>query len=554
MRRKRFMCGIVAAMMVLTTACSSGTKTENPEQQAADTKAQTEEKDTSQTEGESQTGERQKVVWWSWQPSDKVMEELLPAFEKAHPEIELEYWRGELPDYQKKLQVAIASGEGPDIMGVQVGAMLNQYAKFLEPMEPAAEEIMGSDWENIFLEDALNECKSEDGVQVALPATVSGVQFIMYNKTLFDEAGIEGVPATYEEWKEDIETLRAAKPDVIPVVFGAKGTDVCVDMFNALSQQFGPGKIYEAEAGKIPWTDPVFVDTMKAWKQMFDDKIFQDGAIGLQMYPDASINYFFEAGKIPWTDPVFVDTMKAWKQMFDDKIFQDGAIGLQMYPDASINYFFDRKAAMFMTGTWQTGSLVGNGPKANGAVKDDEFGMFILPQIGPNESKAVASTDWAVGINKDSKNKEAAKVVIDFMLNGEGMQIVANQLGASSANKNIVPSNLEELTSQTEREAVQYGMKAVEQSGGKRLLSNKELVNALGVAMQDPSNLEELTSQTEREAVQYGMKAVEQSGGKRLLSNKELVNALGVAMQDVVTGKDIEKALQEVQDTYEKLK
>lgn len=460
MRRKRFMCGIVAAMMVLTTACSSGTKIENPEQQAADTKAQTEEKDTSQTEGEAQTGERQKVVWWSWQPSDKVMEELLPAFEKAHPEIELEYWRGELPDYQKKLQVAIASGEGPDIMGVQVGAMLNQYAKFLEPMEPAAEEIMGSDWENIFLEDALNECKSEDGVQVALPATVSGVQFIMYNKTLFDEAGIEGVPATYEEWKEDIETLRAAKPDVIPVVFGAKGTDVCVDMFNALSQQFGPGKIYEAEAGKIPWTDPVFVDTMKAWKQMFDDKIFQDGAIGLQMYPDASINYFF-----------------------------------------------DRKAAMFMTGTWQTGSLVGNGPKANGAVKDDEFGMFILPQIGPNESKAVASTDWAVGINKDSKNKEAAKVVIDFMLNGEGMQIVANQLGASSANKNIAPSNLEELT-----------------------------------------------SQTEREAVQYGMKAVEQSGGKRLLSNKELVNALGVAMQDVVTGKDIEKALQEVQDTYEKLK
>ena len=244
------------------------------------------------------------------------------------------------------------------------------------------------------------------------------------------------------------------------MVFGAKGTDVCVDMFNALSQQFGPGKIYEAEAGKIPWTDPVFVDTMKAWKQMFDDKIFQDGAIGLQMYPDASINYFF-----------------------------------------------DRKAAMFMTGTWQTGSLVGNGPKANGAVKDDEFGMFILPQIGPNESKAVASTDWAVGINKDSKNKEAAKVVIDFMLNGEGMQIVANQLGASSANKNIAPSNLEELT-----------------------------------------------SQTEREAVQYGMKAVEQSGGKRLLSNKELVNALGVAMQDVVTGKDIEKALQEVQDTYEKLK
>lgn len=456
MRKLRFMCGVLAATMVFTTACSSGNKTSGTGEtvQSAETVSQTEEGKKASDE------ERQKVVWWSWQPSDKVMDILLPAFEKAHPEIELEYWRGELPDYQKKLQVAIASGEGPDIMGIQVGAMLNQYAKFLEPMEPVAEELMGTEWEKNFLEDALNECKSEDGTQVALPATVSGVQFVMYNKTLFDEAGIEGVPTTYEEWKEDIAALKAANPEVIPVVFGAKGTDVCVDMFNALSQQFGPGKIYEAEAGLIPWTDPVFVDTMKAWKQMFDDKIFQDGAIGLQMYPDASINYFFS-----------------------------------------------RKAAMFMTGTWQTGSLTANGPKENGATKDDEFGMFMLPQIGPNKPQAVASTDWAVGINKDSENKEAAKVVIDFVLNGEGMQIVANQLGAASANKNITPNNLEELS-----------------------------------------------SEVEREAVQYGMKAVEQSGGKRLLSNKELVNALGVAMQDVVTGKDIEKALQEVQDTFEKIK
>lgn len=450
MKKSRFMCCALAAVMALTTACSSGNGA------AESAESLSEEQET----GAAADGEKQKVVWWSWQPSDKVMEILLPAFEKAHPEIELEYWRGELPDYQKKLQVAIASGEGPDILGIQVGAMLNQYEKFLEPMEPIAEELMGPDWESNFLEAPLNECKTEDGVQAALPVTVSGVQFIMYNKTLFDEAGIDGVPATYEEWKEDIETLRAASPDVMPVVFGAKGTDVCVDMFNALSQQFGPGKIYEAEAGLIPWTDPVFVDTMKAWKQMFDDKIFQDGAIGLQMYPDASINYFFA-----------------------------------------------RKAAMFMTGTWQTGSLLGNGPKANGATKDDEFGMFILPQIGPNEPKTVASTDWAIGINKDSQNKEAAKVVIDFMTSGEGMQIVADQLGASSANKNV-----------------------------------------------SPSNLDELTSEVERDGILYGMEMVEQSAGKRLLSNKALVNALGVAMQDVVTGKDIEKALQEVQDTFEQLK
>ncbi len=455
MRKIKLMSCILAAALAMS-ACSSGTASNT---QGGSGSGETEAGSTGEDGGEETPGEKQKVVWWSWQPSDKVMEILLPAFEEAHPEIELEYWRGELPDYQKKLQVAIASGEGPDIMGIQVGAMLNQYSKFLEPIEPVAEELMGADWESNFLEDALNECKAEDGTQVALPVSVSGVQFVMYNKTLFDEAGITGVPETYEEWKADIEILREKMPDVVPVVFGAKGTDVCADMFVALSQQYGPGKIYEAEAGNIPWTDQVFVDTMTAWKQMFDDKIYQDGAIGLQMYPDASIKYFFA-----------------------------------------------RKAAMFMTGTWQTGSLFGNGPKANGETKDDEFGMFILPQMGPYEPQAVASTDWAIGINKDSKNKEAAKVVIDFMTGGEGVQIVANQLGASSANKNIAPDNLDEVA-----------------------------------------------LPAEKDAVESGMKMIENSVGKRLLSNKELVNALGVAMQDVVTGKDINQALQEVQETFEGL-
>lgn len=405
-------------------------------------------------------GEKQKVVFWSWQPTDKQIAALEPAFEAAYPDIDLEYWRGELPDYQKKLQVAIASGEGPDLMGMQTGAMLNQYAKFLEPLGPVADEAFGAGWEEGYLENALNECKDGNGNYVAMPVNVSAQQFVMYNKTLFDEAGITKTPDTYDEWKETVEILRSKYPDIVPVVYGAKEADKCVDMFNALSQQFGPGKFYEAEQGLVPWTDPVFVDTMKAWKQMFDDKIFQDGAIGLQMYPDASIKYFF-----------------------------------------------DRKAAMFMTGSWQTGALQEGGPKFNGATNDDEFGMFILPQIGPNEPKAVVSTDIAVAINKDAKNREAAILLMDFMVHGEGNQIMADQLNGISANKSV-----------------------------------------------NPRTVDNFKAQSERDIVSYTTEKIQESAGKRFLNDKELVSALGVAMQDVVTGKDIDKALSEVQSAYEKLK
>ncbi len=453
MKKRWLALGGLLLMLSLTACGKAETKTETNEE----TKAETSQ---GQTGAAAAEGEKQKVVFWSWQPTDKQIAELEPAFEAAYPNIDLEYWRGELPDYQKKLQVAIASGEGPDLMGMQTGAMLNQYSKFLEPLGPIAENSFGAGWESKFLTDAINECKDVNGNYVALPVNVSGQQFVMYNKTLLDEAGITKTPATYEEWKEIVETLREKYPDIVPVVYGAKEADKCVDMFNALSQQFGPGKFYEAEEGKIPWTDQVFVDTMTAWKQMFEDKMFQDGAIGLQMYPDASIKYFF-----------------------------------------------DRKAVMFMTGSWQPGALQQGGPKYNGATNDDEFGMFILPQIGPYESKAVVSTDIAVAVNKDAKNKEAAILLMEFMTQGEGSRIMANQLNGTPANVNVTPENIDSLAAESEREIIPY---------------TTELIK--------------------------------NSAGKRFLNDKELVSALGVAMQDVVTGKDIEKALQEVQSAYEKLK
>lgn len=402
---------------------------------------------------------KEKVVFWSWQPTDKQMAKLKPAFEKKYPDIELEYWRGELPDYQKKLQVAMASGEGPDLIGVQTGAMLNQYSKLLEPLDSVAEKQFGKNWEDKFLESSLAECADKDGKYVALPVNASGQQFVMYNKTIFDEAGITAIPKTYEEWKQIVQTLKEKEPDLIPVVYGAKEPDKCVDMFNALSQQFGPGKFEEAEQGKVKWTSDVFVKTMEAWKQMFDDKMFQDGAIGLTMYPDASIKYFFV-----------------------------------------------RKATMFMTGTWQLGSITEGGPKFDGPTKDDEFGMFILPQIGPHEPQAVVSTDIAVALNKNAKHRDAAIKLLEFMTQGEGSQIMADELNGTVANANVKAESVDQFTSQTEKDIASY------------------------------------TSEY-----------VAKSEHKRLLNNNELVQALGVAMQDVVSGKDVKTALQEVQDTFEGL-
>ena len=88
------------------------------------------------------------ITFWTWVPTDIQYKAIETAFNKKYPDIKIEFWRGELPDFQKKLQVAMAAGEGPDVMGMQVGGMLNQYANFLMPVKPMADAKWGKGWEN----------------------------------------------------------------------------------------------------------------------------------------------------------------------------------------------------------------------------------------------------------------------------------------------------------------------------------------------------------------------------------------------------------------------
>ena len=253
---------------------------------------------------------------------------------------------------------------------------------------------------------------------------------------MFDEAGITQVPNTYDELKKAVALLKQKGVD-IPLAFGAKDGWHDADMFVYLSNQYGPGKIYDAEQGKLSWTDKVFVDTMKAWKQMIDDGVIQKGAVGLATYPDARDQYFYS-----------------------------------------------RKSAMFPTGTWHVAAAQEmKGTK----IEKDATGMFLFPQIGPNPAKAVASVDTAIAINKASKNKDAAWKLVDFMTNGDGQQIMTDFIQGSPAKKGIVPQTLDQFQFDSVKESIKGVNKEITTAVGKRLLDYPDLTDALGIAMQDVS-------------------------------------------------------------------
>lgn len=377
------------------------------------------------------------LSFWSWLPTTDQSEEMIAEFEKQNPDIKIDYTRTEQDDYFEKLQVAMASGTGPDLFGLTTGTMTEQYAPFAEDMSGLGDEYW-SDWKDTISETAVEQCTTEDGTVVGMPLLVAGMTDLLYNKTLMDECGIEKVPTTYEELKD--AAAKAKEKGYVCVAAGAADDWVNSDWFVQISNEFEEGAVYEAEKGERPWTDQCFVDTMTAWQNLFNDGIFEDGALGVATYPDARDQYFFA-----------------------------------------------RKSIFFLTGSWHLGPISPSNSEIQGTEignQGDTIGMCVFPSMSEDgKICGTSGVDIMLAVNKDCKEKEAAMKFVQFMADGDGQQYWVNYLQGAPVSKNISYTGTVdgELQQQSIDEVNSYVSNAV----GNRKLSNSEVETAIQVAMQN---------------------------------------------------------------------
>lgn len=377
------------------------------------------------------------LSFWSWLPTTDQSEEMIAEFEKQNPDIKIDYTRTEQSDYFEKLQVAMASGTGPDLFGLTTGTMTEQYAPFAEDMSGLGDEYW-SYWKDTISETAVEQCTTEDGTVVGMPLLVAGMTDLLYNKTLMDECGIEKVPTTYEELKD--AAAKAKEKGYVCVAAGAADDWVNSDWFVQISNEFEEGAVYEAEKGERPWTDQCFVDTMTAWQNLFNDGIFEDGALGVATYPDARDQYFFA-----------------------------------------------RKSIFFLTGSWHLGPISPSNSEIQGTDignQGDTIGMCVFPSMSEDgKICGTSGVDIMLAVNKDCKEKEAAMKFVQFMADGDGQQYWVNYLQGAPVSKNISYTGTVdgELQQQSIDEVNSYVSNAV----GNRKLSNSEVETAIQVAMQN---------------------------------------------------------------------
>jgi raffinose/stachyose/melibiose transport system substrate-binding protein len=330
------------------------------------------------------------VKIWTWSPIPSTMQKMIAAYEGKHSNIVIDYTNYNYsPQYLAALAAGSASNSLPDIVGMQPGALTQQYRSYLEPLNTYAQTAWGTNWKDKFYTASANQLTLGNPTgnnNVYCMPVESQVIDIWYNKTLFNKVGIS-VPTTWDKLISDSKALTSA--GYAPMYQGAADGWQNENVFLMLAGQTAPGEIYTAEDGKSSWTSAGLVSAMTAWKGMFTSGIMQVGALSDHAYPDGVS--LFTAGKV----------------------------------------------GMMALGSWWFQEYTGDNPPQT--VKNWDFDHFYLPAVTTDGkvSPAVGGTDFGYSITKNSKNVDAAWQVIQSFTAEEGIQQAVNDMNDLPAFKGI---------------------------------------------------------------------------------------------------------------------
>ena len=127
-------------------------------------------------------------------------EKMNQEFMEEHPGVTIEYEAVTGDDYRTVLQTRFASGDGPDIFMNAGYSWLDTFQQYMSP-------ITDEEWAQ-YLPEASKQRWGADGEYYGFPINLQSISYV-YNKDMFEEAGISELPDTFEELQDACEKLEA---------------------------------------------------------------------------------------------------------------------------------------------------------------------------------------------------------------------------------------------------------------------------------------------------------------------------------------------------------
>lgn len=306
------------------------------------------------------TGDPVELRFGWWGNDDRAARTLavIELFQEAYPDITvIGEPNGGTADHFQIIDTQLAGSDAPDI--IQFGGNWPDYKQYLEPLNDYLGKQLLIDTPERFDQVALIPATDADGNLYAVSLGTNTL-ILIYNKTMIEAAGVE-LPADNMTWEELLDYGRELKEKLPEGV--APFVDNSTNQANYLSY-------FYTQQGTPIWT-------------------------------------LDEGGKSYAT----VESARAWLQMWAD-MREEGLI-----PDADTTYTYTEDgpdSSALVAGKAAIGLIWSNQAAAYQAATTDELGMTTLPAGG--EDSYVIQMSQYLAINKDSENKEAAALFINFFV------------------------------------------------------------------------------------------------------------------------------------------
>lgn len=344
------------------------------------------------------------VSLWTWSPITRTAEKMIDAFEKANPDITIDYTNYNYnPEYLQALSAASASDNLADIVGLQPGSLTQTYSDYLIDLSDYAKAEWGDDWTSVYDNVTQSQLqlgnKDGDDGHYILPIETQDI-YVEYNKTLFEQLGLK-VPTTYDELVEVSKTLR--DNGYAPLFFGGADGWQHVNLLLMCTSQISDTLFDECQNGEKAWTCDEMKQAMTNYKKLFDDGVMQDGSLSSTSYSDGTT--LFLAGQ----------------------------------------------AGMMLLGSWWAQEYTSE--DVSDAVANWDYDYFYLPALeeGLSDSKAIGGVDFGYGITKNCENPDLAWKALVSFATGEGAQEIANDMNNHLSYPNIEP----DTSAMVERDGLQ---------------------------------------------------------------------------------------------------
>jgi raffinose/stachyose/melibiose transport system substrate-binding protein len=208
------------------------------------------------------------------------VDEQVARFTEANPgsSVNLTLLPADNSQLAAQVQAAFGSGSVPDVMMLYSGSYTLAYEPGLLPLNDFIDATPGfydqmSGWDA----SCVNlDCQDGQGTILAVPADV--LTFVMfYNKALFEQAGVDAPGATYDEIYAQCDTFNAA--GLTPIAYGdLQGWTTDNYVLVNLVSWFEPGDVQAFAAGELKFTDPKWVEPLRAAVQLREHDCVQDDA------------------------------------------------------------------------------------------------------------------------------------------------------------------------------------------------------------------------------------------------------------------------------------